>query len=95
MTKKTVNKLERKITVITGGNSGIGLTTAKKFAVEGAHVYITGKDPTTSIFSKCSFLLGWRFFNECFQSFKVRFYLLLILLKTSVSHSLPLIKSED
>jgi hypothetical protein len=29
MTKKTVNKLGGKITVITGGNSGIGLTTAK------------------------------------------------------------------
>jgi NAD(P)-dependent dehydrogenase (short-subunit alcohol dehydrogenase family) len=40
---KIVNKLEGKIAVITGGNSGIGLATAKRFVSEGAYVFITGR----------------------------------------------------
>jgi NAD(P)-dependent dehydrogenase (short-subunit alcohol dehydrogenase family) len=37
------NKLEGKIAVITGGNSGIGLATAKRFVSKGAYVFITGR----------------------------------------------------
>lgn len=36
-------KLEGKTALITGGNSGIGLAIAHRFASEGAHVFITGR----------------------------------------------------
>jgi NAD(P)-dependent dehydrogenase (short-subunit alcohol dehydrogenase family) len=38
-----MKKVEGKVAVITGGNSGIGLATAQRFVSDGAYVFITGR----------------------------------------------------
>src|ERR1700745_1779165 len=37
------SKLSGKIALITGGSSGLGLATAKRFVAEGAYIFITGR----------------------------------------------------
>src|SRR5262245_32664381 len=49
-------KLAGKVAVITGGSSGIGLATARKFVEEGAYVFITGR--RQSELDKAKALLG-------------------------------------
>ena len=39
-----MSSLEGKVAVVTGGNSGIGLATAREFHANGAKVVIAGRD---------------------------------------------------
>lgn len=47
MTMNTTKRFEGKKVVVTGGNSGIGLATARAFAREGAQVAIVGRNAET------------------------------------------------
>lgn len=40
-------QLAGKTALVTGGSSGIGLATAQRFAAEGAHVFVTGRNQRT------------------------------------------------
>ncbi len=42
-----MSKLENKVAVVTGGSSGIGLATARRFIADGAQVVITGRNAET------------------------------------------------
>jgi NAD(P)-dependent dehydrogenase (short-subunit alcohol dehydrogenase family) len=42
-----MGKLDGKIALITGGTTGIGLASARRFHQEGARVYVTGRNPET------------------------------------------------
>jgi NAD(P)-dependent dehydrogenase (short-subunit alcohol dehydrogenase family) len=42
-----MGQLNNKTAIVTGGTAGIGLATARRFAAEGAHVFVTGRRKDT------------------------------------------------
>ena len=45
-----MGKLGGKIGLVTGGTSGIGFATARRFADKGAHVFISDQRPGSTVF---------------------------------------------
>jgi NAD(P)-dependent dehydrogenase (short-subunit alcohol dehydrogenase family) len=41
--EKQMGQLDNKVALVTGGSTGIGLAIARRFAAEGATVYLTGR----------------------------------------------------
>ena len=64
-----MSKLKSKIAVITGGASGIGLATARRFVAEGAFVYLVGRRQEAL---DAAAALGRRFFNKSFLAQRLR-----------------------
>jgi NAD(P)-dependent dehydrogenase (short-subunit alcohol dehydrogenase family) len=46
MEVEIMGQLDEKVTLVTGGSTGIGLAIARRFAAEGATVYLTGRRKT-------------------------------------------------
>ena len=52
------NRLNNKVALVTGGNSGIGRETVQRFLEEGATVYFTGRNAKTIEETENSFSRG-------------------------------------
>src|SRR5215510_11122276 len=65
-------KLEGKIALVTGGNSGIGLAAAKEFVKEGAYVFITGRRQKELDAAFKAMCRTWRISIACSGKSKIR-----------------------